>query len=180
MAFKLQTADGLPDANSYSTPDRARRYWATRGNLALDAEADSKLEALLIQATDYLDLKFRFSGKPKTREQSTQWPRSGVSDAWPVRILDTACAILVKYLVADAEALTPVPAPSADLRGVISESKTVGSISISKHYDQSILFSRRGQGAGGLPDFPEIQALFERAGFLDTASGSLNGAVKRG
>jgi hypothetical protein len=80
MAFKVEDGTGLPDSNSYTSVEFADAYFEARGAevwLALD---EAKKETLLIQATDYIDLRFGkfFCGKRLTEEQALQFPRNVV------------------------------------------------------------------------------------------------------
>ena len=74
MPLIVQTEEALPNANSYGSAQEFRDYHSARGRQV--SASDSAVEAALVRATDYLDLRFRYVGRRKTKEQPTQWPRS--------------------------------------------------------------------------------------------------------
>lgn len=72
MALLVETGLGVPGANSYVSVAELRA-WATDRGLALSA-VDSDVEALLVKAADYLELK-SYIGTKSTDEQGLSWPR---------------------------------------------------------------------------------------------------------
>lgn len=80
MAIIVEDGTKLANANSYGSVIEADNYFAARGNklwLSLDTAVK---EALLVQATDYIELRFsrRFIGVKQTETQSLSWPRDKV------------------------------------------------------------------------------------------------------
>lgn len=72
MALVVETGSGVSGANSYLKVAELRAFAADRG-LSLPA-GDSAVEALLIKAADYLELK-SYIGVKFTDSQGLSWPR---------------------------------------------------------------------------------------------------------
>lgn len=79
MAFTVQTDDGLPDGNAYISHTELIAYWDDRGT-DLSATPQEDLEAAIVRGTQSLDARYNFVGWRLTREQVTEWPRSGAWD----------------------------------------------------------------------------------------------------
>jgi len=78
MAFD---ATGL-DANAYDTVANIDAYWSDRNNATWAAASTAEKEAAIIQATAYIDAKFRdrFVGTIQSTSQSLEWPRVSAWD----------------------------------------------------------------------------------------------------
>ena len=72
MAIIVETGAIVADSNSYVTEAELTTYAADRGVTITGAT-----DELLIRANDYLET-LNFKGNRYTKEQSIQWPRSGV------------------------------------------------------------------------------------------------------
>lgn len=78
MALIVEDGTGLEDANSYCTVEFADMYFSERANVAWQGSPEQK-EAALIQATDYIDIRFgeKFQGRVLKASQSLAFPRQG-------------------------------------------------------------------------------------------------------
>lgn len=79
MALVTEDGTGVVGANSYLTVAELRAYATDRG-LTL-TETDSEVEALLIKATDYLELK-SYIGVRASADQGLSWPRVNALDPY--------------------------------------------------------------------------------------------------
>jgi hypothetical protein len=81
MTIVVENGTCVAGANSPVSAADADTFFSAQGNLDWDAAADK--EAALIQATVYIDARFREMWKGKRtfgRAQALAWPRTGVSD----------------------------------------------------------------------------------------------------
>ena len=94
MPLIVEDGSIVANANSYAALSEADNYFQARNNqIWMSLEEDVK-NALLIQATDYIDLRFgrRFLGAKKTDTQPLQFPRVNVEWATPIpEVLKRAC-----------------------------------------------------------------------------------------
>lgn len=81
MAFTPQNDLGtVPAANAYITEEEFRAYWLDK-NVDVTALASTVLKGLIVQATQYIDLRFQYYGsKLEGRGQTTAFPRGGLYD----------------------------------------------------------------------------------------------------
>lgn len=77
MALVIEDGTGLPDANSYGSVEGADAYFELRGNKAWTELTEEAKSSALVQATDYIDLRWRDAmlGKRLTAEQALEFPR---------------------------------------------------------------------------------------------------------
>ena len=114
MALIIEDGTGKADAQAYVDAAGARTYATLRG-VALPAD-DSAVEALLVQATDYLEgLRAEYQGAktwpvavadPVHAAQALQWPRVDVyidgadtafpSDAIPRELVAAQCQLVIE------------------------------------------------------------------------------------
>lgn len=83
MAFVPEDGTGLINANSYASVEWADEYFTDRGNDAwLDLDEDKK-QVALIEATDYINLRFgnNFRGALALDTQSLLFPRLYADDS---------------------------------------------------------------------------------------------------
>lgn len=81
-SFVVEDGTGLPNANSYASVDFADSHFQSRGKgewLLLTLE---QKQAALIQATDYIDLRWGawFKGERVACDQALEFPRTAFSD----------------------------------------------------------------------------------------------------
>lgn len=88
MAFILEDGTGLDNANSLASVDEFKEYYTDR-NIDITALADTDIEALLIQGTDYITQKYynNFIGELVNENQSLLFPRK-INDTivFPARV----------------------------------------------------------------------------------------------
>lgn len=77
MALLIEDGTAVVGANSYLTVAELRAYAVLRG-LTLPTE-DSEVEALLVKACDYLELK-SYIGDRASDKQGLSWPRTSIYD----------------------------------------------------------------------------------------------------
>jgi hypothetical protein len=119
MAFTVETGSGNPDANAYASVADVDAYHQDRLHAGWTG-AQTKKEAAIIAATDYIDKRFghRFKGYRRQKEQALEWPRleafdrdgflyDGI-DIVP-RVLQKACAEYALRALTKGE-LAPDPA----------------------------------------------------------------------
>lgn len=172
MALIVQTAEALPDANSYGSVADFRAYHSARNRLVSDS--DSAVEGALVRATDYLDLRFRYVGRRQTPEQTTQWPRTGARDARgdlrggvPREVTWACFEYALRALASDL--LPDVPMDPSG-RVVASKSESVGPLSERVDY-------AGGGHALDLPAYPVADRLLSVAGLVASRSGSIGGGT---
>lgn len=126
-------------ANGYVSLQEAKDYWSSRLKV-VTGKTDAELEAAIILATQYLDLRFRFVGYRELQGQALEWPRSYAYDDRGDRVIGVPQAVkhacceyafraLSKELMAD---------PTRDDSGRVVKSKEekVGPISESVDYSE--------------------------------------------
>lgn len=169
MALIAQDDSGtVPEANAYLTAEEFRAYHDARGN-TYGERTDPEIEQAIVRATDYLDQRFRFVGKPlRGRNQTTAWPRRDARDcarSYIHGIPREVKAATAEYALRALEA--PLnPDPTRDPTGalVASKSESVGPISESVTY------------VGGadltLPAYPAADQMLKKA-CLTVAGGKI-------
>lgn len=83
MAFVPEDGTGLPDANSYISVEWADEYFIDRGNAKWTDLDEDKKEIALVEATDYINLKYgtNFRGSLATEDQALLFPRLYVGNS---------------------------------------------------------------------------------------------------
>ncbi|QYW02118.1 hypothetical protein CPT_Sonora_015 [Stenotrophomonas phage Sonora] len=171
MGLIVQDATGgVVGANAYIDVAYFKSYHEDRGNPLPGAATDPDIETAIIRATDYLDQRFIFVGRPMlTRQQSTEWPRT---DAWDrYRNLVTGIPVEVQEATAEyalrALSATLNPDPSRDESGARIQSKTeqVGPISQSLTFVSGAVFS--------MPSYPAADQKLRRPGLVLSGGTSL-------
>lgn len=80
MTLVLQDDNGTAQgANAYVSTDYVRSYHTDRG-VDLSGTDNTKLEAAIIKATQYIDARYAFVGQRRQRGQTTEWPRFDAYD----------------------------------------------------------------------------------------------------
>ncbi len=164
MAIIVEDGTGKTDANSYATVTEARTYATARGVSLPD---DSKVEAFLTLAMDYLESK-KYKGRPSYPDhpQALSFPRTGVmvdcevlpSDAVPRQLKSAQMQLVVEQ--ANGKSLMP----STD--GTVVKRKKVDVLEKEFFSPEEL-----GQSGAPSPSFPMVDALL--ADFLRTGGFSL-------
>lgn len=152
MAIIVEDGTGKIDANSYATVTEARAYATARGVALPD---DSKVEAFLTLAMDYLESK-KYKGRQTYPDhpQALSWPRTGVY---------VDCELLPSNKV-------PRQMKSAQMQLVVEQGSgrslmpsTDGTVVKRKKVDvlEKEFFSPEelGQSGAPMPSFPMVDAL---------------------
>lgn len=79
MAFVVEDGNGLSTANAFITVAFFKDYHEDRGNDISALIPDSKIEQLIVKATDYINRRFgrKFVGRRAYEGQGLSWPRAG-------------------------------------------------------------------------------------------------------
>lgn len=81
MAFVPEDGTGLSTANSLATLAFATDYWASRSpSTAWLSGGTAKQQLWLVQATDYVERRYRFDGIKKTYLQALSFPRTDLAE----------------------------------------------------------------------------------------------------
>lgn len=133
MAFVVEDGTGLSSANSYADVAFADSYFAER-NQAAWTGADNVKTAALIQATDYIELRFSnlFFGEKKVASQALSFPR--ISDRFaemPVSLKRACCEYALRALGAK---LLPDPVIDPTGQGLERTRERVGPIETETRY----------------------------------------------
>ncbi len=169
MAFTLQNDHGtVADANAYIDRTFLIAYHADRGLTLEDTDA---LDFAIIKATDYLDARFNFIGRPLYTNQSTRWPRGNARDAHGCMV--SGLPIEIKRATAEyanialAQELNPTPTRSETGAAIAAKSEDVGPISESVRYAKASSFE--------MPKYPRADRMLIVRGLVVT-----NRQIRRG
>lgn len=120
MAFVVEDGTGKSDANAYIDVTFYRSYFADRG-VDVTAEQDADIQGRIIQATDYIELRWqgRLKGSPISQTQALHFPADAVyigctlqpSDEVPVNV-KKACAELARLAKSGPLWVTPTVDPT--------------------------------------------------------------------
>lgn len=141
VAIVVEDGTGMDDANSYATVAELKAYFDLRG-FSYAGKTDDQLASALIQATDYIENKYRgkFKGKiefPDT-PQALSFPRlclydlnGVVVEGVPTRLKNATIEYAKRALTA---LLAPDPTTGDSGAYVASQTETIGPITESVTY----------------------------------------------
>lgn len=158
----VENGTGKPTANAYISESRANALLADHPDLVAYWTAKTSAErcTAIVKATEWLDLKFRFYGRVKTRSQALQWPRTKNYDHHGVlKVAGTVFLALEK-----ATALIAVQwVKEVDLYNVLSETGLPKSVSVE---GLSVSFDSAASQAAALTGkrYPEVELLLKNLG----------------
>jgi len=98
IQFTVETGTGASTSTSYATVAQFKQYWENRGTTF--SESDTIIEAWLNQATEYIDINYKFEGEVVYSTQALEWPRVWTigkmniaidSDTVPTEIINATC-----------------------------------------------------------------------------------------
>ena len=133
MAFTVEDGTGKVDSNSYCDLTFANSYFTDRNNSAW-VGTDPVKQAALIQATDYIELRFSnlFYGDKKVEEQALSFPRINADfSEMPVALKKACCEYALRALSAQ---LLPDPVIDPSGQGLERVRKRVGPIEKETRY----------------------------------------------
>lgn len=162
MAFLVQDDSGsIANANAYITEAEFMAHHDDRGG-DYSAYTSVQIQQAIVQATDYLDVRFRFVGERQAVRQRTAWPRLGAVDAnddtrggVPHEVKE-ACADYA--LIAAAGTINPAPTLDATGRVVQKKREKVGPIEEETEY--------AGGAAFVMPKYPEADRRLTMSGLV--------------
>lgn len=162
MPLVLQDNNGLVvGANAYVTEAEFRAYHQDRG-VVTTQWTQAQVEAAIIKATAYLDVRFNYVGRRKQKAQTTQWPRLDAEDADQNLISDipqvVKWAVFEYALRALATDLMPDPVRDGSGYSVTQKTERVGEISEYTQY--------AGAGYYNYPDYPLADGFLFAAGLI--------------
>lgn len=131
MAFIVEDGTGLANANSYTSVEFADAYFGDRGNDDWVALNQQRKEQALVNATDFIDVRFhnRFRGRAQFDSQALKFPRVGVPCSPPGAIPMFLQKATAEYAARSAvNELAPDPTIDPSGRAVIASRKKVGPI----------------------------------------------------
>lgn len=161
MALIVQNDDGLvAGANSYIDVDYFNEYHSARG-VAVDDFEIEQIEPAIIKATDYIDSNFVYKGSSLNgRDQTTQWPRSGATDAQgyyvegiPREVKAAAAEYAIRAISSD---LLPDPVYDQSGRTVSEKTTVVGPITTTVKYAVSDSINQP-----QAPSYPAVDSLID-------------------
>ncbi len=131
MALIVQTIAGSSSADAYVSAAAFATYCENR-NRSLDTYEDEAIEAAIRQATTYIDTRWRYKAITLVAEQSTEFPRDGLTD-WngravtgvPARVVNATCELAWAGLSQGIDFYEVLD------RGGMIASESVGPISVS-------------------------------------------------
>lgn len=146
VMFVQDNFGSVVGANSYQSEASAKLYWDNAGyDYTTPAYSDNQITISLIQATAYMDGRWRFQGIRKQIAQNTAWPRYNLIDVDrnPVNILTKhllAAHAEYAWIYLTTGSLNPVPV--RDPTGARLQAKTtqVGPIMESVRYAGAAVF----------------------------------------
>lgn len=123
--FTVEDGTGLLDANAYVSIAFATTYLTERDKLDWLPLVDTKKEAAIILATDYIEVRFGkyFLGEKLVEDSALSFPRTGIStfyDGLPL-VLQKAC-VEYAYRAKDAPL---APDPAIDETGLVLKGRSV-------------------------------------------------------
>lgn len=161
--FTIQDDTGtVENANAYTDEAFVRAYWTDRG-VDLSAKSDAEIEALIIQASNYIDIRYTYKGAPLAgRDQTTAFPREYLYDAQGYlvegvpREVKAACAEYANAAISGSLTTNTVASAS----NLIEKRTKVGPIEKAEKYSE-------GSSGGSSANF----AVYQSADRLLTLSG---------
>jgi hypothetical protein len=162
MAFTVEDGTGVVDANSYAAVADADAYFLERGVTGW-AGTDDQKETWLIQATDYIEMRFgrRFLGEKEFPDtpQGLSFPRTGIEDVDGNEIEGIPlCLMRATYEYANrarVAVLAPDPVFETNGRLLVGKRTKVGPIETDLKYAQS----GAGSSAPTFRPYPAADAL---------------------
>lgn len=162
MAFTVQNSTGTEaSANAYVTAAEFKEYHKDRGN-SISAYSTSQIQAAIVRATDYLDLRFMYVGERAQSPQSTEWPRLNGFDIEEDLIngipQEVKEATMEYALIALSATINPVPLRDDTGQIVTRKKERVGPIEEDTRYTEGPVFT--------MPKYPPADLKLIRRGLV--------------
>jgi|GEM_PF-2344654 len=77
MTVVVETGNGLTEANSYIDSDYLEDYFSAERKAKWNNKSQDEQDSLLVSATQFIDLSYKWIGKCNSHEQGLSWPRTG-------------------------------------------------------------------------------------------------------
>lgn len=177
MALIVQDDQGfVAGANAYCDEVFFASYFSDIG-IDVSAYTLAQQQAAIIQATRYIDMRFRWAGERANRGQTTKWPRWRAFDedgyyvtGVPIPVKNAVCEAAYRSL----QGVSLLPDPTHDQTGLMVSNKLVKVGPIEESYTYT-----RAPGAAGaaLPAFPAIEMMLAHSGLTIS---SLQVSISRG
>lgn len=165
----VETGAVVPNANAYVTYAFANSYHSLRYNVAWLESTESSRVIAIINATDYIDFRWRFIGSRSDKNQSLEWPRIGATDKDGFQQKDNVPTI-VQQTVAEyalrALSVTLLPDPEVDPNGkhIIYKREKVGPLEEETRYSDI-------RSPALLKPYPAADRRLAASGLVITAGG---------
>ncbi len=149
MAFVIEDGNGLSDSNAYVTAAEANTYLADRGSATTewDALGGGEKQKLIVLASDYVDVRFRWRGERSLSSQNMEWPRRNaqrddgtLATGVPTELKEAVIEYANRAAVSD---LAPDPAYQDENAPLSSKREKVGPLEVEVHF----------AGGGSVPSF---------------------------
>ena len=162
MAFTVQNDIGTQaGANSYVTSTEFKEYHKDRGN-SVSAYSTSQIQAAIVRATDYLDLRFAYIGERSQSPQDTEWPRTNAFDieedlvnGVPTEVKE---ATYEYALISLSATINPIPLRDDTGQTVTRKKERVGPIEEDTRYTEGPVFT--------MPKYPPADLKLIRRGLV--------------
>lgn len=168
----IQTWPQTPGANSYGDVVGFKAHHDLRLQ-SYSAYTDPQIEASLVAATEYLDMRFAYNGWKTVAEQSTEFPRNDLYNARgdlvqgvPTHVVKAAYEYAIRWL---RNGFTLIPDPEQDASGRSVKATQVDVGPVSERVEYSEFSNYR------LPEYPYPDGLLKSQGFV--ASGKSGGVM---
>lgn len=157
MSIVVETGAGLEEANSFASVAFADSYHSARGKDSWAAATQTKKEAALVVASDYVDAKYRsrWIGTKTKDSQSLTWPRYGAVTAEGGVISSTYIPVDIKRAVVE---LAGYVIDGVVLNPVSDAAKDKGPVTMEKVGDIEVQYAApSNSGASKLPVFHQVE-----------------------
>lgn len=172
MALVVQTNPHTPGANSYGSVVGFKAHHDLRLQ-DYSTYTDPQIEASLVAATEFLDMRFAYNGWKTVAEQSTEFPRNDLYNARgdlvqgvPVHVVKACYEYAIRWL-RNGFSLLPDPEQDASGRSIKATQVDVGPVSERTEYSEFAKYR--------MPEYPYADGLLKSQGFV--ASGKSGGVV---
>jgi|GEM_PF-2426778 len=103
FSFVVETGDADSDATSYCSVEFADDYVEANHFASADwlAQTEEEKERLLVRASKFIDVRFKWNGQRVDQDSGLRWPRSGVFDEDGFQIADDVIPRVLQEAVAE-------------------------------------------------------------------------------